>query len=131
MQSFGSDHGKAAVCIAENKHGVGLYLRHERIRLCNNIAAGLAEIVSYGVEIDLRIFKFQVFKEYAVSVVIVVLSGMREYYVEIFAALGDNCGKAYYLRTRSDNDKQFKFAVVFPLYIFKHYLFSSARRSFI
>ena len=44
VQSLCPYNGKATVGIAENKHGIRLDFRHERIGFCDNISAGLAEI---------------------------------------------------------------------------------------
>ena len=117
MQTLGSDYAEAAVGIAQNKNSVRLDCNHQFVTLCYDIAHCLAQVSTYCVHIDLRICKLEVFEEDSIEVVIVVLAGVRKNHVEILAAFVDDRCKTYDFRTGADNDEEFEFAVLLPMYV--------------
>ena len=96
MQALGGNGRKTRVCVAENQQRVRLDFGHELVRAVDDVANGRAEVVSHGVHIHLGVGKFEVLEEHAVEVVVVVLTGVGEDYVEVLAALVDS-------RSQSDN----------------------------
>ena len=73
----------------------------------------LAQIRADGVHIDLGVGQLQVVEEHAVQVVVVVLAGVGQDNIKIFAGLVDDGGQTDDLRASADDDEQFQLAVVF------------------
>ena len=117
MQALGSDYAETAVGIAQNKNSVRLDCDHQLVTLRDDIAHSLAQVSAHGVHIHLRICKLEVFEEDSIEVVIVVLAGVRKNHVEILAAFVDDRCKTYDFRTGADNDEEFEFAVLLPMYV--------------
>jgi hypothetical protein len=113
VQPLRTDDGQAAVCVAQHKHGVGLDGGHELVALRDDVAHRLAQIRADGVHIDLGVGQLQVVEEHAVQVVVVVLAGVGQDNIKIFASLVDDGGQTDDLRAGADDDEQFQLAVVF------------------
>ena len=113
VQPLRTDDGQAAVCVAQHQHGVGLDGGHELVALRDDVAHRLAQIRADGVHIDLGVGQLQVVEEHAVQVVVVVLAGVGQDNIKIFAGLVDDGGQTDDLRAGADDDEQFQLAVVF------------------
>lgn len=107
MESLGSDDAEAAVGVAKDQYAVGLGLGKEFIGAVDDVAAGSAKVVTDSIHIDLGLGELQVFEEYAVEVVVVVLACVGENHVEVLAALVDDGGETDDLGARADNDNEF------------------------
>ena len=57
---------KTTVGIAEHQNAIRFNFSHQFIRFCDYIAHRLAEVVSHGVKINVRIGKLQIFEKYSV-----------------------------------------------------------------
>ena len=115
MESFCSYHAQAAVSVAEDKNTIGLGGCEELVGAVDDVAAGGAKVIAYGIHIDLGLGELEVAKEDAVEVVIVVLTGMGEDDVEVLTALVDDGGQADDLGAGADDDAEFEFAVFLPV----------------
>lgn len=113
VQPLRTDDGQAAVCVAQHQHGVGLDGGHQLVALRDDVAHRLAQIRADGVHIDLGVGQLQVVEEHAVQVVVVVLAGVGQDNIKIFAGLVDDGGQTDDLRAGADDDEQFQLAVVF------------------
>ena len=113
VQPLRTDDGQAAVCVAQHQHGVGLDGGHELVALRDDVAHRLAQIRADGVHIDLGVGQLEVVEEHAVQVVVVVLAGVGQDNIKIFASLVDDGGQTDDLRAGADDDEQFQLAVVF------------------
>ena len=92
MQALGADDAEARVGVAEHQDGVGLHLHHELVGLGNAVAHRFAEVVAYGLHVNIGVGQLQVLEEYAIEVIIVILSCMCQQAVEILAAfIDDGC----------------------------------------
>ena len=117
MQALGADDAQAGVGVAEHEYGIWPRLGEELVGAVDDVAAGGAEVIAHGVHIYLGLGELEVAEEDAVEVVVVVLPRMGEDYVEIAAALVDDCGKADDFGARAHDDAKLELAVVLPLYI--------------
>ena len=113
VESLGRDGGQAAVCVAKDQQRVGIDLHHELVGGRDDVAHGLAQVGSHGVQVDIRVVQRQVAEEDAVERVVVVLSGVRQQAVEVAAALLDDLGQSDDLGAGAHDDEQLKAAVVF------------------
>ena len=113
VQPLRTDDGQAAVCVAQHQHGVGPDGGHQLVALRDDVAHRLAQIRADGVHIDLGVGQLQVVEEHAVQVVVVVLAGVGQDNIKIFAGLVDDGGQTDDLRAGADDDEQFQLAVVF------------------
>ena len=93
---------------------------HELVGAGDDIAHGGTEVRSHCIQIDFWCSEAQVVEEYAVEVVIVVLSCMGQYRIEVRPAFLDYGGQANNLRARAHDDQQFQFAVLLPMDLIKH-----------
>ena len=86
------------VCVAQppaqRRAGCG----HELVALRDDVAHRLAQIRADGVHIDLGVGQLQVVEEHAVQVVVVVLAGVGQNNIKIFAGLVDDGGQTDDLR---------------------------------
>ena len=112
VEPLGRDGGKAAVGVAQDQQRVGLDLDHELVGGRDDVAHGLAQVGSHGVEVDVRVVKRQVAEEDAVERVVVVLPGVRQQAVEVAAALLDDLGQADDLGAGAHDDQELQAAVV-------------------
>ena len=113
VQPLRTDDGQAAVRVAQHQHGVGPDGGHELVALRDDVAHRLAQIRADGVHIDLGVGQLQVVEEHAVQVVVVVLAGVGQDNIKIFASLVDDGGQTDDLRAGADDDEQFQLTVVF------------------
>ena len=112
MEAFGCNDAEAGVGVAKNEDGIGTCGHHELVRGVDDVATGGAKVVAHGIHIHFGVCKFQVLKEHAIEVVVVVLAGVGENDVEVLACLVDDCCKADDLGTCAHDDEQLEFAVV-------------------
>ena len=117
VETFGSDDAEAGVGVAEHEHGIGPRLGEEFVGAVDDVSAGGSEVVSDGVHIDFGFSEFEVSEEDAVEVVVIVLSCVGEYDVEVLSAFVDDGGESDYLGSCADDDDEFEFAVLLPLYV--------------
>gem|GEM_PF-3644948 len=117
VKTLGADYAKATVGVSQNEDSVWLDCDHQFVTLRDDIAHCLAQVCTYRVHINLGVYKFEVFEEHAIEVVIVVLACVGEDHVEILAAFVDDRGKTYDFRTSADNDEEFELAVLLPMYV--------------
>ena len=90
VQALGRDGGQAAVGVAQDQQRVGLHLDHEPVARGDDVAHGLAQVGTHGVQVDVRVVQRQVAEEDAVEGVVVILAGVRQQAVEVAAALLDD-----------------------------------------
>ena len=112
VQPLGPDDAQAAVGVAQYQNGVRLDGHHQLIALGDNIAHGFAQVRAHGIHVDLRACQLQIMEEHAVQVVVVVLPGMRQNHIEIFARLVDDGSQANNLRAGTHDDQQLQLAVI-------------------
>ena len=117
MQALCRNGGKTAVGISQDQQRVRPDLGHQLVGTVDDIPHGGTEIVSYRVHIDLRIVNFQVFEEYPIQGIIVVLAGVGKHYIKIFTALIYHCRQPDNLRTGADDDEKLQLPVVFKMYV--------------
>ena len=106
MQPLGANHRKAGVGIPQHQQRIRLSLPHQLIGFRNDVSHRLTEIFSHRIQIDFRIFQFQIFKKNAVQVIVVILPRMCQNRIKIFPALPNHGGKPNDLRSRSHHDQQ-------------------------
>lgn len=118
VQTFCGDGREAGVGVAEDEECVGVDGRHQLVGTVDDVADGGAEVVTDGIHINLGVFQFEVLEEDAVEVVVVVLAGVGEDYVEVLAALVDGGCQTDDLGACAHDYQQLEFAVAGKLYIF-------------
>ena len=77
VQPLRRNRRKAGIGVAKNEQCVGFYGVHQLIGAVNDVSNRRAEVVAHRVHIHFGIGKFQVFKEHAVQVIVVILPRMR------------------------------------------------------
>ena len=87
VKALGTYHAEAAVGIAQDQYGIWLDLYHELVALVYDVAHGGSKVVTYGIEVDFGVGELKVFEEDAIEVVVVVLAGVCQDYIEVFATL--------------------------------------------
>ena len=118
VKAFGGDGTQAGVGVAEDEQGVGPDVGHEFVGAVDDVADCGTEVVAHGVHIYFGVGESEVFEEYAVEVVVVVLACVCENDIEIFAAFVDCGRKADNLGTSADDYQQFEFTVACKMYVF-------------
>lgn len=113
VEPFCPDDTQTAVGVAKNEYGIRFGCSEKLVAAVDDVAAGRAEVISDCIHVDFRFGEFQVAEEDAVKVIVVVLSGMGQNHIEIFAAFGDDSSKPDDLRAGADDDEQFQLTVVF------------------
>ena len=111
VEAFRPDDAEAAVRVAEDKDRVRTGLNHQLVGAVDDVPAGRAEVIAHRAHVHLRFCELEVAEEDAVEVVVVVLTGVREYRVEVLAAFGDDGREADDFGARADYDEEFQFAV--------------------
>ena len=117
MQPLCPDDAQTAVRVPEHQDRIGLRRREELVAAIDYIAACGPEVIPHGIHVHLRVIELQVLEEHPVEVVVVVLSGVGEDYVEIPPAFADDCRETDDFRPRAHDDGQFYFAIILKLYI--------------
>lgn len=112
MESLCCDCGEAGIGVAEDEECIGFDVNHEFVGAVDDVAYGGSEVVTDGIHIHFGIGELEVFEEYAVEIVVVVLACVCEHYIKVFAAFVDGGCEADDFRTRANDYKEFKFAVV-------------------
>ena len=115
VEPFCPDDTQTTVGVAKNEYGIRFGCSEKLVAAVDDVAAGRTEVISDCIHVDLRFGEFQVAEEDTVEVVVVVLSGMGQNHIEIFAAFGDDSSKPDDLRTGADDDAEFDFAVILPV----------------
>ena len=110
-------HAQAAVRVAQHQHSIGTGLNHQPVAAGDDVPHGAAEVVAYGIHVDIRIFELQVLEEYPVEVVVVVLTRVGKQAVKVLPALGYNGRQTDDLGPSADDDQQPKSAVVLESYV--------------
>lgn len=117
MQSLCTDDAQAGVGIAKHENGIGACGYHELVGGIDDIATGGSKVIAHGIHIYLRVSELEVVEEYAIEVVVVVLTCMGENDIEILACLVDDSCKADDFRTGAHDNEQLEFAVVLEVNI--------------
>jgi len=112
VEALGSDHAEAGVGVAEDEDCVGPGGDEELVGAVDDVADGGAEVIADGVHVDLGSLELEVTEEDAVEIVVVVLTGVGEDYVEVLAALVDHSREADDLRACAHYDAELELAVV-------------------
>ena len=76
MKTLGPHNRKTAIRISKHQYRIGLYLHHQIIAAGNNVAHGLTQPIAYAVQINVGISQLQIFEEYAVQAIVIVLARM-------------------------------------------------------
>lgn len=112
MEAFCTNDTQAGVGIAKHENGIGACGYHELVGGIDDIATGGSKVIAHGIHIYLRISELEVVEEYAIEVVVVVLTCMGENDIEILACLvDDGCQTDDFGACAHDNE-QLEFAVV-------------------
>ena len=90
-------------------------MHHQFVALVDNVAHRGAEVLPYGVHIDVRIGEFQVLEEDTVQVVVIILSGVCQQAVEILPTFVDHGRQADDFRARADDDQKLQPSVILEL----------------
>ena len=90
VQPLRADHAQAGVRVAQDENRVRTGLDHQLVGCVDDVTHCRAEIITNCIHIDFWLSKFEVAEEDAVEIVVVVLSGVGEKYVEILSALCDD-----------------------------------------
>ena len=106
VQALCADDAQTGVGIAEYQYRIGLNLSHQLIAFRDDIAHRLAEIGADRIEVNVGIVQRQILEEYAVEVVVVVLTRVREDGIKISARLIDHSGKTDDFGARADDDQE-------------------------
>lgn len=112
VQTFGTDDGETGVRVSQHQHGIGLAGHHEFVAGVDDVAAGRAEVITHGIEVHLGGGEFQVVKEDAVEVIVIVLPRVGQNHVKILTAFVDNGRETDDFRAGTDDNQQLDFAVV-------------------
>ena len=107
MQALGRNGRQAAVGVAQDQQGVRLLLHHQSVGFCNNVADGLAQVLSDGVQVEVRRAQAQVLKKDLVQVIIVVLAGVDQDLIKVDIALFDNGRQPDNFRSGTDDGHEF------------------------
>lgn len=122
VEALCADDRQTRVGVAKHEYGIGFSLDHQFIAGGNDVAHGLSKVFSHGIHVDFRVSELKILEEHAIEVVVIILSGMGENYVEILSALIYYCSQADNLRACAYYYEQFKSAVVLEL---SHYFIGS------
>ena len=117
MQTLCTNDAQTAVGIAQHQNGVRLDSDHQFVALSDNIAHGLAQIGTHGVHVHFGVGQLQVVEEHTVQVIVVVLAGVGQNHVKIFAGLIDDSSQTNDLRASANDDQQFQLAVILKGYV--------------
>ena len=117
VQTLCADDAQAAVGVAQHQHGVRLDGDHQLVALRDDVAHGLAQVGTHGVHIHLWVGQLQIVEEHAVQVVVIVLAGMRQNHIEIFARLVDDGSQADDLRAGAHDNQQLQLAIILKGYV--------------
>ena len=86
------------------------------VGFCNNVADGLAQVLSDGVQVEVGRAQAQVLKKDLVQVIIVVLAGVDQDLVKVDIALFDNGRQPDNFRSGTDDGHEFEFVHIAPLF---------------
>ena len=117
VEAFGGDGAQAGIGVAEDEECVGPDGGHQLVGAVDDVADGCAEVVADGVHVYFGVGKLEVAEEHAVEVVVVVLAGVGQDYVEVLAALVDGSRQADDFRPRTDDYQQLELAVILEFYV--------------
>ena len=117
MQPLCPDDAQTTVGIPENEHSVRSCSRKKFVAAIDYIATCGTEVIAHGIHIYFRGIELQILEKDPVEVVVVVLPGVGEDYIEVPPAFADDRGKTDDFRSRSHDDYQFELAVILELYV--------------
>ena len=117
VEAFRRYGAEARIGVAQDEEGVGADGLHELVGAVYDVAHGGSEVIADGIHVYFGVLEFQVFEKDSVKVVVVVLAGVGEDYVEVLAAFVDGGCQADYLGACADDNQQFELAVVGEIYI--------------
>ena len=112
MQALSGNRGQTAVRVAQHQQRVGPDGGHQLIGAGNDVAAGLAEVLTHHVHIHIGAAQVKVRPKDIVQRLVIVLPGVRHDAVKIVPAPLDGRRQTDNLRARSDDDQQLDTAVV-------------------
>lgn len=115
METLGTNDTEATVGVAEYENAVRFGLYHEFVAPGDDIAHGFTEVSPNRVHIHFRVSKFEILEEYSVEIVVIVLTSVGKYHIEVLAAFVDYRCETDNLRTGAHDDEKFQFAVIFEL----------------
>lgn len=72
MESLGSYDTQTAVGITENQYGIWLDCCHQLVGGVYDITHCGSKVITYGIHIDLGVFKLKVLEEDSVEVIVVI-----------------------------------------------------------
>lgn len=117
VKALGGDCREAGVGVAKDEQGVGVDGGHELVGAIDDVAHGGSEVVAHGIHVDLGVGELEVAEEDAIEVVVIVLPGVGQDDVKIFAALVDGRREANNLGAGADDDEEFQLAVFGKTYV--------------
>ena len=117
VEALCSNNREATVGVTKDENCIGLGLVEEFVGAVNDITTSSTEVIAYSIHIDFGILELEVVEEYAIEVVVVVLTCVSKDYIKILAALVDDCCKTDNLRTCTYNDTELEFTILLPLYV--------------
>lgn len=106
VEALGADYTKATVGVAENENRVWLGGYHQLVGAVDDVAASRSQIISYGIHINFWLGEFEVAKEDAVKIIIVVLACVGKNGVEICTAFVYHRRETYDFRAGADDDEE-------------------------
>ena len=112
MQALCPNNGQAGICIPEYQHRIRTDLGHQLVRCGQNPAHCLSQVIARAVQIDIRLSQPKILKENSIKIIVVILPCMRQYQIEIQAALFDHLGKPDNFRPGADNDQKLQLSVI-------------------
>lgn len=95
---LGGDSGKAAIGVAEDKHGVRLNGTEDFVAACDDKADGFRSGLASGSKEEVRLTYLHIVKEDAAQLVVVVLAGVNKYVIYVLVEGRDDPGEANDLR---------------------------------
>ena len=110
VEALGGNDAEAGIGVPQHQNGVGLRLDHEGIALGDDIADGLSQVLSHGVQIVVRRTKSQVVKKHLIQRVVVVLPGVDKDLVKIPVTALDGGRQADDLRPRANDGHELQLA---------------------
>ena len=112
VQPLCGDGTQAGVGISQNQQRIGLQPYHQLIGAADDIAHGLAQIISHRIQIYLRLSQLQIPEKDAVEVIIIILTGMGKDAVKAGTAFFNHRRQTDNLRTGTHHNEQLQLAVI-------------------
>ena len=106
LSNLGPDDAEARVGVSQHQHGIGPDGGHQLVTAGDDVAHSLTKVIANCLHINIWIGQFQVLKEHAIQVIVVVLPRMRQQRVEVLPAFINHCRQPDYLRPRPYDDEK-------------------------